>query len=84
MVSIHIKTHVGPDGTVNLTVPTQFRETDLDVLVVLRPAAVPHQSGSEQGRDWPEGFFEETFGSFRDDPLVRPPQRKADRREIVR
>jgi len=23
-----------------------------------------------QGKGWPPGFFEETFGSFKDDPLV--------------
>lgn len=23
-----------------------------------------------QGREWPPGFFEETFGAFKDDPLV--------------
>jgi hypothetical protein len=83
MVSIHVKTHVGPDGTVNLTVPTQFRETDLDVLVVLKPAAAPSQSGNELAADWPTGFFERTYGSLRKEPLVRPPQEAADHREAL-
>ncbi len=78
MVSIHLKTHVGPDGTVNLTVPTEFRETDLDVLVVLKPASAPSQSSNNPATDWPAGFFEETFGSFREEPLARPRQGKAD------
>jgi hypothetical protein len=78
MVSIHLKTHVGADGTVNLTVPTEFRETDLDVLVVLNPVEDSGQGSPSSTIDWPAGFFEETFGSLREEPLARPRRGKAD------
>jgi hypothetical protein len=78
MTSIHLKTHAGPVGTVNLWVPTEFRETDLDVLVVLQPVAETGQTSTADAQGWPTGFIEETYGSFRDEPLVRPPQGKAD------
>lgn len=84
MVSIHLKTHVGADGTVNLTVPTEFRETDLDVLVVLKPLEDLGQSNAVPMTDWPAGFFEETFGSFQSEPLVRLPQGEADSRKAKR
>ena len=71
MVSIHLKTHAGPDGTVILTVPTEFRETDLDVLVVLKPVSAPSQKSNDMATDWPAGLFAETFGSFEEEPLVR-------------
>ncbi len=32
--------------------------------------AAPH----EQAQSWPPGFFEQTYGIFRDDPLQRLPQ----------
>lgn len=28
----------------------------------------------EKNNGWPEGFFEKTYGLFRDDPLMRLPQ----------
>ena len=84
MVSIHLKTHVGADGTVNLTVPTEFRETDLDVLVVLKPVEDSGQGSPGSTTDWPAGFFEETFGSFQSEPLARLRQGEADSRDTLR
>jgi hypothetical protein len=77
MESIHLKARVGPDGKLSLELPTQFRETDLEVLVVLQPV---HTLPSEQS-GWPTRFFEETFGSLENDPLVRLPQGEAELRE---
>ena len=30
---------------------------------------------------WPHGFFEQTYGSLADDPLIRPPQGEWEERE---
>jgi hypothetical protein len=84
MISIHLKTHAGPDGTVNLTVPTGFHETDLDVLVVLNPVEATGQNGPAATAVWPAGFFEETYGSCQQEPLIRPPQAKPDTRSSLK
>ena len=82
MVSIHLKAHVGPDGTLRLQVPTAFRETDIEVLVVLSPVQSPPVEPAKESA-WPPGFFERTFGSFQDEPLERLPQGEADVREAL-
>ena len=46
-------------------VPTGLPQTDVDVLVIVQPSPQPAQ-------EWPSGFFEETYGAFKDDPLQRP------------
>ena len=58
------------DGTLELRIPTKLPETDVGVLLVLQPV------GSEDTAPtaiWPEGYFDRTFGSFRDNPLTREP-----------
>jgi hypothetical protein len=80
MVRIRVKTRVGPDGTLNIQVPAELRETDLEVLVVLNPIQIS-ATGPSRESGWPEGYFETTFGSFRDDRLTRPPQGRPEARE---
>ena len=43
--------------------------------VTAKPATKPEDLG------WPPGFFEKTFGSFRDEPLERPEQGEYEQRE---
>src|SRR5438105_3150652 len=75
LVSLQLKAHVGSDETLSLQVPTDFRETDVEILLVLNP--VPEASSSPVlDSEWPAGFFEATFGSCQDEPLVRLPQGK--------
>ena len=33
------------------------------------------------GEGWPKGYFEEVVGGWRGEPLVRPPQGEAERRD---
>ena len=35
MQSIQLKTHVGPDGILQLNVPVEFKDTDLEVTVIV-------------------------------------------------
>ena len=37
MQSIQLKTHVGPDGILQLNVPVEFKDTDLEVMLVFQP-----------------------------------------------
>lgn len=65
MQSITVRSHVGPDGILHLDVPVGIHDADLEVTVTVQPIDL-----TPQGKGWPPGFFEETFGSFKDAPLV--------------
>ena len=76
MVTIAAKGRVGRDGTLDLRVTTGLPETDVEVLLVLEPTP-----SSKPG--WPEGFFERTFGSLRDNPIAcEPPPQFEVRQEL--
>lgn len=69
METITLHSRVGADGLLKLQVPVKLTNTDLEVVLIVQPVA---SAGSELG--WPPGFFEQTYGSFRDQPLVREAQ----------
>ena len=77
MISVKTTAHVGPDGTLTLAVPTPLRETDVEVMVVVQPVALPEERG------WPSGFFEATAGGWQGEPLVRGPQGEYETREAL-
>ena len=59
MTSFSVKTRVRPDGTLQVVVPTGLPESDVDVLLVVRPI----NAGSGKGvNSWPDGYFEHTYG----------------------
>jgi hypothetical protein len=80
MVSFSVKARVKPDGSLQVAIPTGLPESDVDVLVVVRPVCAPREEGPAIG-SWPEGFFEKTFACLAEDPLVRGPQLQHEARE---
>lgn len=79
MISVKTRTHIGPDGTLTLEVPTPLRETDVEVILVVQ-ALIAFQAGPESP-GWPAGFFEQTAGAWRGEPLQREPQGEYEARE---
>ncbi len=77
MVTIPIRTRLEPDGTLDLRVPTGLPESEVEVVVVVRPAAV-------SASPWPAGFFERTYGAFAEHLLERPSPGEFDVRESLR
>jgi hypothetical protein len=71
MISISLRGRVRPDGTLELRVPTELAETDVEVMLVLQPVA-PREAESK-GTTWPEGYFDDTFGCLRDNPITYDP-----------
>lgn len=65
MQSIKVRSHVGLDGILHLDIPVGMHDSEVEVTVQVQPV-----DSTLQGKGWPPGFFEETFGSFKDDPLV--------------
>lgn len=72
MQSVRLQSHVGQDGILRLELPLDIVNTDVELLIVFQPVLSEPQSPQELG--WPPDFFEKTFGSFKDEPLQRPPQ----------
>ena len=62
MKTIKLRSHVGADGTLHLNVPIGIKDTELEVTLTIYPA--------RQGKDYPPEFFEQTYGSCKDDPIV--------------
>lgn len=80
MQSIKIQSHVGSDGILKLEIPLGLTDRDLEVLVVVQPLA-PTDATTPEDLGWPPSFFEETFGSLKDELLVREPQGEYETRD---
>ena len=70
---ITVRSHTGPDGSLKIRVPTSVRETDVEVVLVIRPVG-PGGGSDEQAPGWPDGFLERMYGSLADAGLERHPQ----------
>jgi len=67
------------EGTVSIEVPANLLRRKVEIIVI----PLDEVSGGVEGeipRGWPAGFFEETAGSFADDPIQRAPQGAYERR----
>jgi hypothetical protein len=81
MDSIKIRTHVGRDGILSLRIPVSFSEKDVEVVVEVREPGAALASSGPESLGWPKGYFEQTYGSFRDEPLFREDQGEYEKRE---
>lgn len=79
MHSITLMSHTDQDGLLTLQVDTDLVDTDVEVTIIVQPS---YSEVLESGLgDWPPDFFEQTFGAFRNTPLVREPQGTYEARE---
>ncbi len=83
MVTISAKGRVKVDGTLDLHVMTGLGETDVEVLLVLEPLVIKIEASPSIEGGWPDGYFEKTFGSLRDNPIAyEPPPDFETRKEL--
>ena len=81
MRSISIRSRVGTDGMLHLEVPSDFVDTEVEVMVIVQPAT---QSRADRAEDsWSPGFFESVVGSWQGEPLVREPEGDYETRETM-
>jgi hypothetical protein len=80
MQSLTLHTRVGKDGILKLETPIKFKDTEVDVVLVVNTSTV--KSKTKKEKDWPLGFFEKTFGSIPDFP-DRAPQGEYEIREAL-
>jgi hypothetical protein len=79
MHTITIKSHIGADGLLHLNIPTNMQDYDVEILIVLqplKPIVTPKNN-------WPDGFFQKTYGCLKDDPIERGNQGDFPIREEV-
>ena len=67
MQTLTMKARSGKDGVVRLEIPTDKADHDLEIVVVMQ--TIEDEPLDAMG--YPIGYFEETYGSFSDNPLER-------------
>lgn len=63
------------DGSMDLHVLTQFPNAEVKVVIWIEPKSNPEELG------WPEGYFDELYGSTADIGLEEPPELILESRE---
>jgi hypothetical protein len=74
MRSIKVRSHVGADGMLHLNIPLDLADRDVEVMVIYQPLETESKTKTSQELGWTPGFFENTFGAWEGEPLVREPQ----------
>jgi hypothetical protein len=77
MQTILLKARTDHDGIVKIEVPTNLVDREIEIVLVLQP--LTPEPLDEMG--YPIGYFEETYGSFANDPLERNQPLKPDIRD---
>ena len=62
METIRVRSRSNSDGIIHLDVPVGLKDTELEVTLTISPA--------RQGKGYPPGFFEQTYGSCIEEPIV--------------
>ena len=83
MLSLSLQSHVGSDGILKLQVPVGLSNTDLEIMLIFQPIKLPSLRKKPEDLGWPPNFFEQTFGSCAEDPLVRAPPGEYEEREVL-
>lgn len=79
--TISIRSHVGSDGILHLEVPVGMKDTDIVVTMKVQSLPVTSEATGLEELGWSPGFFEETFGTWEGEPLVRPSQGEITERQ---
>lgn len=86
MESIKIRTYIGDDGILQIQLPPEIANQELDVVIVFQPVIQksiqsPTETPEEIG--YSRKFVEEVIGSWEGDPLERPEQLPFEEREEI-
>jgi len=73
MHQIVVRSHVGSDGILQMKIPTEFKDADLQVTVTIE-TVTPTVNKTPEELGYPSDFFERTAGAFQDEPLIREDQ----------
>lgn len=71
MKTIRLSQTTGKDGSLSLVIPLGDPERAYDVVLVVEPKP---SASTLNGKGWPPGYFDRTYGSIKDETFERPPQ----------
>jgi hypothetical protein len=81
MQSIQFKARVGADGVLQVKMPSEYKDMDLEAIVIFQPVPSREPVKTPEGAGWQPGFFEEVIGGWVGEPLVRETQGDYEVRE---
>lgn len=81
MEKISLKTHVGENGILQILLPDNIKNVDLEIILAYRPILEKNQTENKSSQGWQKGFFEEVIGSWEGEELVREKQPNEQERE---
>ena len=82
MKTISFKTRVGEDGTLQISLPHELKNTDLEVTLVDQPISLKEKEEKTTFSQWQEGLFEEVIGGWEGELLVREKQPDYEERAL--
>jgi hypothetical protein len=83
MKSIKLTTKVGADGILHLDIPVEIKNNYVEIMVIYQPLKPPAQLNTPEELGYPPNFFEETYGSCADDPIVIDSEGEFEEREKI-
>lgn len=83
MKSIKLSKKVGTDGILHLDIPVEIIDTEVEIMVIYQPLQSPIQPNTLDDLGYPPGFFEQTYGSCADDPIVIDSEGEFEEREKI-
>lgn len=81
METITFKTNLGEDGILTIPLPSNLKNTELEITIVYQPINSSNKVNNNRLKEWQKGFFEEVIGSWEGEPLVRQTQPEGEERE---
>ena len=81
MQRIQLKTHIGADGVLRVQMPPEFKNRDLEAILIVELLAEQELIEPPKFSGWQPGFFTEVIGSWVGEPLVREEQGDYEIRE---
>lgn len=83
MKSIKLSKKVGADGILHLEIPLEIVDTEVEIMLIYQPLQSLGQPNTPDELGYPANFFEETYGSCADDPIVIDFEGEFEEREKV-
>ncbi|GJD22802.1 unknown protein [Rivularia sp. IAM M-261] len=83
MKSIKLNKKVGTDGILHLDIPVEIIDDYVEIMVIYQPLQPPTQPNALDDLGYPPGFFEQTYGSCADDPIVIDSEGEFEERETI-
>lgn len=81
MNTITFKTYVGEDSIIQVSLPPNIKNTDLEITVIYQPINSSELRENKTSKGWGGNFFEEVIGGWEGEPLKREKQPDYEERE---